>query len=178
MSRSRSDRLALVGAVLVGALTLGGCGGSSDPATTSASEEQWPIELPSTATPATTDLDADDQGSTTTGSTATDPMADLEVEDQSGNGREVVIESVITSREPALLVITTLNGDVLGVEPVSTGSQPVSVKLQQPVTTSQELLASLHLDKNGNSFFDPAKDTLLVDDVGEPVREDFDYVVH
>ncbi len=110
-----------------------------------------------------------------TAPTATDPIADLEVDDQFGNGTEVAVTSVLLGREPALLVITDMTGQVLGVKEVSTRSQPTQVKLQTPVTTSQELIASLYLD-DGNGRFNPA-DTPMLDEENEPVSEDFDYVV-
>ena len=103
-------------------------------------------------------------------------MADLEVDDQAGNGTEVAVTSVLLSREPALLVITDMTGQVLGVKQVSTRSQPTQVRLQTPVTVSQELDAALYLD-NGNGTFNPAKDVPMLDEENEPVSEDFDYVV-
>lgn len=107
---------------------------------------------------------------------ASDPMADLEIEDQVGDGRSVVVQSVVTSRDFALLVITDLNGEVLGAKRVRPTVQPVTVPLTTPVTTSGELLGSLYLD-SGNGNFDPAQDTPLVDDENEVVGEDFDYIV-
>jgi hypothetical protein len=73
-------------------------------------------------------------------------------------------------------VISDLSGQALGTKRVTPRSQPVSVQLETPVTISQELLATLYLD-NGNGSFDPSKDTPMIDDEGEPVSEDFDYVV-
>lgn len=107
---------------------------------------------------------------------AADSMADLEVDDQTGSGREVTVTSVVLGRGPAWLVISDLGGTTLGVKEVSPRTQPVTVTLQPAVTTSQELLASLHLD-DGDASFDAARDALMVDEEGEPVSEDFDYIV-
>ena len=41
---------------------------------------------------------------------------------------------------------------------------------------SQELVATLYLD-DGDGSFDAERDTLMVDEEGEPVSEDFDYIV-
>lgn len=177
MSRSRSDRWPLAAAALAGVLILGGCGAGSDPAATSTPPDQWPIVLPDTPGASSPAPATADPATPVTTAVEADPIADLEVEDQSGDGREVTIESVVTGRDRALLVISSVDGEVLGVKQVSPRSQPVSVQLLKPVTTSQELIASLYLDNSNDGFFDSARDAPLVDEDGEPVREDFDYVV-
>ena len=165
MSSSASKRAGLVGLALAGPLLIGGCS-SSEPVGTTVTAGEGAIELSSPA---------ELPEPTATAPTATDPIADLEVDDQAGDGTEVAVTSVLLGREPALLVITDMTGQVLGVKQVSTRSQPTQVELQNPVTTSQELLASLYLD-NGNGRFNPA-DTPMLDEENEPVSEDFDYVV-
>ena len=51
----------------------------------------------------------------------------------------------------------------------------MTLTLTQPVRSSQELLAVLHRD-DGDGSFDAAADPVVVAD-GEPVAEDFDYIV-
>ena len=107
---------------------------------------------------------------------AVDSIADLEVEDQWGDGAEVTVTSVMLGRGPAWLVVSDMGGNALGTKQVSPRTQPVTVTLQPRVATSQELLATLHLD-DGDGRFDPQSDTMMVDEEGETVTEDFDYVV-
>jgi len=163
---SSASRAGLIGLAVVLPLLVAGCSsGSPEPAGTAVPAGEGAIELPVEASLPTT-----------TTPSATDPVADLEVDDQVGNGTEVAVTSVLLSREPALLVITDMTGQVLGVKQVSTRSQPTQVRLQTPVTVSQELDAALYLD-NGNGTFNPAKDIPMLDEENEPVSEDFDYVV-
>lgn len=165
MSSSASKRAALIGLAVAAPLLIAGCS-SSEPAGTTVPAGEGAIELNSPAA---------SPEPIATAPTATDPIADLEVDDQFGNGTEVAVTSVLLGREPALLVITDMTGQVLGVKEVSTRSQPTQVKLQTPVTASQELIASLYLD-DGNGRFNP-DDTPLLDEESERVSEDFDYVV-
>ena len=154
---SSASRVALAG---VAVAVLAGCGNSTPAADTGNAP---PIVLPETAGPVPTNP-------------AADSVADLEVEDQVGNGRSVTVTSVILGRGPAWLTVADLSGNSLGVKEVSPRSQPVTVKLQPPVTLSQELVATLYLD-DGDGSFDAERDTLMVDEEGEAVSEDFDYVV-
>lgn len=161
---SSASRAGLIGLAVALPALLTGCS-SSSPAGTTVPAGEEAIELPvGTSAP------------TASTPSATDPVADLEVDDQAGDGTEVAVTSVLLSREPALLVITDMTGQVLGVKQVSTRSQPTQVRLQTPVTVSQELDAALYLD-NGNATFNPAKDVPMLDEENEPVSEDFDYVV-
>lgn len=105
-----------------------------------------------------------------------DPAAEIEVEDQAGDGRSVQIELVHFAVGQAFLVITDLSGNQLSATQVNAGAQPVTVELDPPVTATQELIATLHLD-TGDGTFDMADDTVMLDDESEPVEEDFDYVV-
>jgi hypothetical protein len=146
------------GAVLV----LAACGGSTPAAEQTSVAPSDAIVLPE-----------DPQTPLPTGA---DSIADLEVEDQMGNGRSVTVTSVLLGRGPAWLVVSDLGGNTLGVTEVSPRTQPVTIDLRPPVTVSQELLASLHLD-DGDGTFDAERDTLMVDEEGEPVSEDFDYIV-
>jgi len=163
---SSASKAGLIGLAVALPVLIAGCSSSSSqPAGTAIPADEGAIELPvGTSVP------------TTSAPAATDPVADLEVDDQAGNGTEVAVTSVLLSREPALLVITDMTGQVLGVKQVSTRSQPTQVRLQTPVSASQELDAALYLD-NGNGTFNPAKDLPMLDEENEPVSEDFDYVV-
>lgn len=142
-----------------------GCSGASNTSDSAAPATEG-IEIPE---PSTSSIPAPPNA-------AADAVADLEVDDQIGNGREVTVTSVLLGRGPAIMVITDRNGNVLGTKKVSPRTQPVTVRLHQPVTVSQELLATLYLD-DGDGAFDPQKDTPMVDEESEPVGEDFDYIV-
>lgn len=159
--------MGLVAAAIAVPLVIAGCSSSATP-TTETSAPTDAIELSSQA-PVPPPPQQD-------GLVAPDPFADVEVDDQFGNGNEVAVTSVFLSRGPAVLVISDMTGQVLGTKKVTPRTQPVSVQLDRPVTVSQELLATLYLD-NGNGSFNPQKDTPMIDDEGEPVSEDFDYVV-
>ena len=159
---SSASRLAAVGLAGAGVVALAACGSTTPAAQTSTAPAEA-IVLPETAAPAPTNP-------------AADSIADLEVDDQLGNGRSVTVTSVILGRGPAWLTISDLAGDTLGVKEVSPRTQPVTVKLQPGVSVSQELVAALHLD-DGDGSFDPDRDTLMVDEEGEPVSEDFDYIL-
>lgn len=168
MSSSASRRLSLIAAAVAVPLIVAGCGSSAQPAA-EVTQPTGAIELPNQPAPAAPSPQQD-------GLVASDPFADIEVDDQFGNGSSVAVTSVLLQRGPAVLVISDLSGQALGTKRVTPRSQPVSVQLETPVTISQELLATLYLD-NGNGSFDPSKDTPMIDDEGEPVSEDFDYVV-
>lgn len=144
-------------------LTVAACSNGTDPASDQTSAPSDAIVLPEATNPAPTNP-------------AADSIADLEVEDQTGNGTEVTVTSVLLGRGPAWLVISDLGGNVLGTKQVSPRTQPVTVPLQPPVTVSQELIATLHLD-DGDGRFDPQLDTPMVDEESETVSEDFDYIV-
>jgi hypothetical protein len=159
--------MSLVAAAVAVPLFVAGCTSSATPAAQPSAPTDA-IELPAQS-PVPPPAQQD-------GLVAPDPFADVEVDDQFGNGREVAVTSVLLSRGPAVLVISDMTGQVLGTKKVTPRSQPVSVQLDRPVTVSQELLATLYLD-NGNGQFNPQKDSPMIDDEGEPVSEDFDYVV-
>lgn len=160
---SSASKLAVVGLAGAGVFALAACGSSTPASDTTSVAPSDAIVLPETPAPAPTNP-------------AADSVADLEVDDQLGNGRSVTVTSVILGRGPAWLTISDLGGNTLGVKEVSPRAQPVTVKLQPPVTMSQELVATLYLD-DGDGSFDAERDTLMVDEEGEPVSEDFDYIV-
>lgn len=162
MSSSASKTALSVTAVLA-ALTVTACSNDTQPASDQSAVASDAIVLPEATDPLPT-------------SPAADSIADLEVDDQMGNGTEVTVTSVVLGRGPAWLVITDLGGNVLGTKQVSPRTQPVTIPLQPPVTVSQELIATLHLD-NGDGIFNPEQDTPMVDEESETVSEDFDYIV-
>lgn len=121
-------------------------------------------------------LNTDRQATETAVSSPRDPKADIDVDDQSGDGGEVTIESVTTSIPKGFVVITDENGRILGVSEVTPGIQPVTIRLDNPVPSTQELVASLRQD-DGDGRLDVETDELVFDDENEVVLEDFDYLV-
>lgn len=107
---------------------------------------------------------------------ATDRYAEIEIDDQSGDGTTIRIDEIHVSGAASHLVIYDNTGMVLGSALVTPQSQPVNLKLQIPVTNSQELEAVLYLD-DGDGDFDLVADTPILDDERELVHEDFYYRV-
>lgn len=103
-----------------------------------------------------------------------DSFAELEIEDQGGEGKRVEVEEVRLGVGLGFLVITTQDGTILGYATATPDSQPVSVALTSPITSSQELIGILFLD-NGDGEFSSTTDSRIRDDDGELVEEDFDY---
>jgi hypothetical protein len=163
-SNRRGWGLAVAGAAL--SLSLAGCASNSQPQQDPADSD--PIKLSDSVVSAPV---------SPPGALITDPIADLEIEDQVGNGREIVISAITMSRGAGVVVIRDLAGTTLGVADVSPATTPVTIRLDRPVTATQELTATLYAD-NGNGRFNPNKDLVMVDDEGEPLAEDFDYVVN
>lgn len=108
--------------------------------------------------------------------TLVDELADLDVEDQRGDGRSVLVDEARSGQSVTLIGIYDAGQNVLGFGEVHSGSQPVTIELTRPVTSSQELFAVLHADSNGNGKLD-SDDAVLVEE-GEQVTEDFDYVLN
>lgn len=146
---------------IVPALVLGvaGCGGSSAAPAPAVDDE--PITL------------ASPQAS---GQSPVPARGDLEIEDQSGDGRQVQVQSVEMGRTPGFIVISDMGGQVLGSVPIRLGVRPVTVELTTPVTQSQELLATLYTD-NGDGVLNPQSDQPALESDGEVAEEDFDYTV-
>lgn len=107
---------------------------------------------------------------------AQDRYAEIDIDDQSGDGTMVQIDEISISGSNSFLVIYNNQGLVLSSALVTPQSQPVTVKLQVPITNSQELEAVLYLD-DGDGVFDLRKDRPILDYEGELVHEDFDYRV-
>ncbi|MGB7982283.1 MAG: hypothetical protein WCF36_15995 [Candidatus Nanopelagicales bacterium] len=187
-----ASELRLGAALAAGALVLVGCGTTSDPA---AGEPA--VQLPAeAATSAPTRDSAGGSGPSPTPSsqvdadevipvgtaTVLDDTADLDVEDKAGQGRTVLIEEVSSGSGSGFVVVHEAGRTVLGSVPVTgslravTGSlRAVSLKLDAPMLASQELLAVLFRD-DGDGTFDPATDAIVIEE-GEPVAEEFDYLL-
>lgn len=108
-----------------------------------------------------------DAGAASSGSVI-DPVADLDIDDQRGDGSRVIVESLSTSLPGVVLVLVDTRGRTVASVPVTPGVQPVTVTLDVPLSRSQELRGVLQA---------PEGSGILVDDEGERVEEDFDYVI-
>lgn len=108
-------------------------------------------------------------------SPVTDPRADLDIDDQVGDGQSVVIESVDTDLPAVHIVIETRDGVVLGSDLRTSGLQPVTLRLSQSVPGPTELVGRMFAD-NGDGILQIGIDQPVIDDEGEQVAEDFDYV--
>jgi hypothetical protein len=104
-----------------------------------------------------------------------DESADLDVEDQVGDGRQVRLDGVRAGSAAGFVAVYDAGWILLGTTPVTPGVQPVTLTLTQSVRSGQELVAVLHRDE-GDGAFDAATDPVVVAD-GEPVAEDFDYIL-
>jgi len=109
-------------------------------------------------------------------SPVTDASADLDIDDQAGDGLTVIIESVDTDLQAVHIVIETRDGQVLGSDLRTAGLQPVTMRLDQEVPESMELVGRMLAD-DGDGILEIGIDRLVVDDEGEQVTEDFDYVL-
>lgn len=109
-------------------------------------------------------------------SAVTDARADLDIDDQAGDGSTVVIESVDTNLQAVHIVIETRDGQVLGSDLRTAGLQPVTMRLDQVVPESMELVGRMLAD-DGDGILEIGIDRTVVDDEGEQVAEDFDYVL-
>lgn len=107
---------------------------------------------------------------------AVDRSAEIDIEDQTGDGQLVQIEEIRVGRSNTFLVIYDSGGVVLASTLVSPQSQPVDVKLERTLTKSSQLEAVLYLD-DGDGQFEIDQDSPLIDDEGELVHEDFEYIV-
>lgn len=177
-------------AVAAAALLLAACGSddpqaSSEAAVTLDSETTTTAPASPTATPSTPATAApnpdagvgqSDDFVLAGATTLADELADLDVEDQRGDGRSVLVDEARSGQAVTLIGIYDAGQNLLGSDEVRSGSQPVTVELDRPITSSQELFAVLHADSNGNGKLD-ADDAVLVEE-GEQVTEDFDYVLN
>ena len=159
-------------AVPLAAAALAGCASVADVAPEGADLEPIVVTFPSSGvTPSPS------AGSVTDGesSSVTDPLADLDIDDQVGNGRSVVIEAVDTDLPAVYIVIETRDGLVLGSDMRTAGLQPVTLRLNEPVPEPMELVGRMLAD-DGDGILELGADRPVIDDEGEQVAEDFDYV--
>jgi hypothetical protein len=103
------------------------------------------------------------------------PLADLDIDDQVGDGRSVVIEAVDTDLRAVHIVIETRDGQILGSDLRTAGLQPVTLRLDQVVSEPTELVGRMLAD-DGDGILEVGVDRPVIDDEGEQVAEDFDYV--
>ena len=105
----------------------------------------------------------------------TDPRADLDIDDQVGDGLTVVMEAVDTDLTVVHIAIETADGVLLGSDLRTEGLQPVTVRLDQPVPGPMELVGRM-LSDDGDGILELGVDRPVIDEEGEQVAEDFDYV--
>ena len=159
-------------AVPAAAVVLAGCSSVADVAPKGTDLAPIVVTFPSSGmTPSTS------AGSVTgdESSPVTDLLADLDIDDQVGNGRSVVIEAVDTDLPAVHIVIETRDGLVLGSDMRTAGLQPVTLRLNEPVPEPMELVGRMLAD-DGDGILELGADRPVIDDEGEQVAEDFDYV--
>jgi hypothetical protein len=105
---------------------------------------------------------------------ARDRYAEIDIDDQSGDGSSISIDEIEISGGNSFLVIYDSTGLVIVSALVTAQSQPVTIKLDYPLESSQELEAALYLD-DGDGVFRLADDFPILDDEEELVHEDFYY---
>lgn len=162
------------------ALVLGGCSAgqqeqSPEAPVTLAAASPSAVEPSIEPVPVGEATVADDDALPPGARSVVDESADLDVEDQVGDGGQVRLDGVRAGSAAGFVAVYDAGWTLLGSTSVAPGVQPVTLTLTQPVRSSQELLAVLHRD-DGDGTFDAATDPVVVAD-GEPVAEDFDYVL-
>jgi hypothetical protein len=159
-------------ALPVAAVALAGCGSGVDAAPDGADLSPVVVDLagaaPSAAPAAGSSVAVDP-------TSLTDPRADLDIDDQVGDGSSVVIESVDTDLPAVHVVIMGEDGSVLGSVLRTAGLQPVTLRLDRPVPGPTELMGRMLAD-DGDGILELGVDRPVIDDEGEQVAEDFDYV--
>jgi hypothetical protein len=151
---------------------LAGCASAVDVAPEGADLTPIVVTLPSgspSSGPSAGSVTGDDS------SPVTDPAADLDIDDQVGDGRSVVIEAVDTDLRAVHIVIETRDGQILGSDLRTAGLQPVTLRLDQVVSEPTELVGRMLAD-DGDGILEVGVDRPVIDDEGEQVAEDFDYV--
>lgn len=141
-----------------------------------AADEPQPSQEPSQA-PSQEPSASPSESESSSDEYAQDRYAQIDIEDQSGDGVMVQIEEIRISGSNSFLVIYNTSGLVLASALVTPQSQPVTIKLQVPITSSQDLEAVLYLD-DGDGVFDLNKDFPILDYEQELVHEDFYYRVN
>lgn len=160
--RATARRTSLVGLVLTALLVASGCSSQDlpDQAIRPAAGEA----SSASAVPAAAD-DVRDDG------------AELDLEDQSGDGSAVVVEEVGVSQGSGLVVVTRAGSTTpIGVAVVQDGGErDLTVVLEERLTGDAKIRAVLYVDTDEDGAFDPAHDTVVVDDDGDPETDDADY---
>ncbi len=90
----------------------------------------------------------------------TDDEAELDADGQAGDGRTVIVEEVQLARSDGFVAVCSLdNNRLLGSSPItrSTDERSVRVTLDEPITTTTQLLVVLYAD-NGDGHLDWATD--------------------
>ncbi len=90
----------------------------------------------------------------------TDDEAELDADGQAGDGGTVILEEVQLARTDGFVAVCSLDDNrLLGSSPItrSTSDRSVRVTLDQPITTTTQLLVVLYAD-NGDGHFDWATD--------------------
>jgi hypothetical protein len=90
----------------------------------------------------------------------TDDEAELDADGQAGDGGTVILEEVQLARTDGFVAVCSLDDNrLLGSAPItrSTADRSVRVTLDEPITTTTQLLVVLYAD-NGDGHFDWATD--------------------
>ena len=160
------SHLGLGVALTLGAVLTTACSGTASPGAQAAPEAG--ITLPAAPAPDTSSGSTSGVSQTLEGKGQVDPLADLDIDDQRGDGTSVVVESLTTGLLGVELVLVDEQGQTLVTMPVKPGVQPVTVELWIRLERSQEVRGMLMA---------PDGSGILIDDDGEAVEEDFDYVI-
>jgi hypothetical protein len=106
-----------------------------------------------------------------------DDGAELDLEDQSGDGSAVVVEEVGVSEGNGLVVVTRDGSTTpIGAAVVPDGGERgLTVVLEERLTGDAKIRAVLYVDPDEDGAFDPAEDTVVVDDDGDPETDAADY---
>lgn len=177
-------RLAAVSLASCAVLFLLGCGDDRRPivlgtgevtAGSGPSDHSTPNEITAEPTPEPTPEDSFDPSATcgpgpgtqqspggarTVPTPFTDDEAELDADGQAGNGRTVIVEEVQLARTDGFVAVCSLDDNLLlGSFPItrSTDDRSVRVTLDEPLTTTTQLLIVLYAD-NGDGHFDWATD--------------------
>lgn len=94
-----------------------------------------------------------------------DEDAELDADGQLGDGRTVLVEARITRADGFVAVFAADGKLLLGSQPIarSDNDRPVTITLDQPISSTTDLVLVLHAD-NGDGRFDPATDPRVSDD--------------
>jgi hypothetical protein len=106
-----------------------------------------------------------------------DNGAELDLEDQSGDGSAVVVEEVGLSAGPGLVVVTRAGSTApIGAAEVSDGgARDLTVVLSERLTGDEKVRAVLYVDVDEDGSFDPARDSVVVDEEGDVEADEADY---